>query len=80
MIAKALEANGAIVYIVSRRLDVLETSANEHSVRRSRPPLNLVTDTLTLGLCVSIAPRKPNPRPGRRHLPRVHEGRGRDDP
>lgn len=31
MIAKALEANGAIVYIVSRRLDVLETSANEHS-------------------------------------------------
>ncbi len=37
MIAKALEANGAIVYIVSRRLDTLEAAAREHSVSVDPP-------------------------------------------
>ena len=38
MIAKALEHNGATVYIVARRLDVLEQAAHEHSVRPAGPP------------------------------------------
>lgn len=33
MIAKALESNGATVYIIGRRLAVLEEAAKEHSVR-----------------------------------------------
>ena len=32
MIAKTLENNGAIVYIASRKLDVLETAARENNV------------------------------------------------
>ncbi|KAI0671114.1 NAD-P-binding protein [Trametes maxima] len=39
MIAKALEHNGAIVYIVSRRLGVLETAARENSRRGNLIPL-----------------------------------------
>ncbi|KAI0718198.1 NAD-P-binding protein [Cerioporus squamosus] len=39
MIAKALEANGAIVYIVSRRLDTLEAAAREHSRRGNLIPV-----------------------------------------
>lgn len=35
MMAKALEHNGAIVYIVSRRLDTLRKAAQEHSVSAS---------------------------------------------
>ena len=34
MMAKALEHNGATVYIVGRRLDVLEKAAQEHNVRQ----------------------------------------------
>jgi hypothetical protein len=34
MMAKALENNGAIVYIVGRRLDVLEKATREHNVRQ----------------------------------------------
>lgn len=33
MMAKALEANGARVYIIGRRAEVLERAAKEHSVR-----------------------------------------------
>lgn len=33
MIATALESNGAIVYIASRRLDVLQQVVRENSVR-----------------------------------------------
>lgn len=33
MMAKALENNGATVYIVGRRLDVLEKAAEENNVR-----------------------------------------------
>ena len=36
MMAKTLENNGAIVYIASRKLDVLEQAAREHNVRRLR--------------------------------------------
>lgn len=32
MIATALEHNGAVVYIASRRLDVLEKASKEHNV------------------------------------------------
>ena len=32
MMAAALENNGAIVYIASRRLDVLEKAAKKHAV------------------------------------------------
>jgi short-subunit dehydrogenase len=39
MMAKALENNGAIVYIVSRRLEVLEAAAKKHSVRVISLPL-----------------------------------------
>lgn len=35
MMAKALENNGATVYIVGRRLDVLEKAAREHNVRQT---------------------------------------------
>ena len=34
IMAKALEHNGATVYIVGRRLDVLEKAAREHNVRQ----------------------------------------------
>ena len=37
MLAKALEHNGATVYIVGRRLDVLETAAHEESVSAPSP-------------------------------------------
>lgn len=33
MIAAALENNGATVYIIGRRLDVLEKAAKENNVR-----------------------------------------------
>lgn len=33
MMAKALESNGATVYIVGRRLDVVERAAKENAVR-----------------------------------------------
>ena len=39
MLAKALEHNGATVYIVGRRLDVLETAAHEESVSAPSPGL-----------------------------------------
>lgn len=32
--AKALENNGATVYIIGRRLDVLQKAAREHNVRQ----------------------------------------------
>ena len=35
MMARALENNGAIVYILGRRLQVLESAAKEHSVSNS---------------------------------------------
>ena len=37
MIAKALEANGATVYIVGRRFDTLKAAATEHNVRVDPP-------------------------------------------
>lgn len=36
MIATALENNGATVYIIGRRLEVIERAAREHSVRPQR--------------------------------------------
>jgi NADP-dependent 3-hydroxy acid dehydrogenase YdfG len=35
MMAKTLESAGAVVYIVGRRLDVIERAAKENSVRPS---------------------------------------------
>jgi len=39
MMAKALEHNGAIVYILGRRLEVLEKAAKEHSLHNNIIPL-----------------------------------------
>ena len=44
MIAKALEHNGATVYIVSRRMAVLEAAARDHNVRRSTPFTSALLD------------------------------------
>lgn len=37
MLATALENNGAVVYIVGRRLSILEQAAAERNVRRTHP-------------------------------------------
>jgi NADP-dependent 3-hydroxy acid dehydrogenase YdfG len=51
MMAKALEHSGAIVYIVGRRLEVLEKAAKEHSVSlfyyKPQPMAFLKTDILS---------------------------------
>lgn len=39
MIATALEHNGAIVYIASRRLEIIEKAAREHNVSAPSPVL-----------------------------------------
>ena len=38
MIATALEHNGAVVYIASRRLEILEKAAKEHAVSTELAP------------------------------------------
>ena len=54
MIAKALEHNGATVYIVGRRADVIEQAAAEHNVRprslalRALAPRDTLEGELTL--------------------------------
>lgn len=40
MMATALENNGATVYIVSNRLDVLEDAAKKHNVSNVPPPIS----------------------------------------